>query len=146
MFHEGFQGDTSLEEERQDREKKFWKGPHMRVARSVTIPPGAPNNIVHLSINPRDLLSLHPDILTRTYISTRSRLAQAGVDIDNFGGQLAHFLEVLGEETPTAPFIASVVLDNYAERPLSLVQGARVGRPFFEGSQATITGDELIYR
>lgn len=124
-------------------EKKLWKGNDIALA-SPTFIPARRSQLASFVIDPANFVSFDPSKLDRTHISMRSRLAQAGLDISHFGQQLAHFMVVNGIDVTNQPFAADIMVDNYSQRPIDLSSGARICRPFYEGTASALTGQRLL--
>lgn len=125
--------------------ERVWKGPDLRaIGDDKIIPPGKTLHIPVLvnSASLPDLIDLDP---TKVKPSTKSKLAQLGLEVDESVGRwiATQAKENLEREGISRPFEMSVLIKNHGLPPIKIERGSPLFRLYIPGS--FIEGDGLRY-
>lgn len=121
--------------------RRLWKSLDVTICKAVILPPGSS---VDISVRlPKDLgpfEGLHPHMLSSAEISTRSRLAQLGIEVPpSASAEIAKSLRV----TQTSDREAEISTINHSTRPIHLPEATRLFRLFAFDHSTYAMGENL---
>lgn len=141
MMHEGIQPPNG--------EREFYKGEDIRTQKAVTIYENHRFE-VPVIISPDKLafpVPLHiAEMQTHLHSSMRSRFAQVGLEIEEFGYQLAKKLRDMGYEMAHGnvhPFTMPTYITNNSERAVTIPKDTHLFRLFVDEPRQAVQDSEL---
>jgi len=123
-------------------EGRVWKGPDIATAEPVLIESfksaEVPVLITPDSLPPLDELSPSRNGLG---VSTRSRLAQLGIEVNNFPTESKKELMIVKKSSSSV--VVPITVTNHCQRPISLAEGVKIARFYYERTGSSVVGENL---